>query len=252
MKSYQIVKLVLLLSLIFPDCRKDNSSLVQPPTITDPNLLAYYSFSGTTLDISGNENHGVGWGIQYTTDRFGHAKSAGELDGNVIVYIPELFPDSCLEFSFAAWVRKYSTDNRNHMVLYKGSNRGEAAMNITNGNVGFGVNLGTPSSPQNWYSAIVADYLRPNIDYFLVGRYIKGQKVDFLINGKLVSSVAVPSGKLWSEASGSYSAIGTHGAPSFWQTYYWNGVIDDVRIYSKSLSDEQVQALYHEGGWTGS
>jgi hypothetical protein len=29
----------------------------------------------------------------------------------------------------------------------------------------------------------------------------------------------------------------------------WNGIIDDIRVYNRALSDAEVQALFHEGGW---
>ena len=30
---------------------------------------------------------------------------------------------------------------------------------------------------------------------------------------------------------------------------YFEGKIDDIRIYNRALSEEEIQALYHEGGW---
>jgi len=32
---------------------------------------------------------------------------------------------------------------------------------------------------------------------------------------------------------------------------YYQGFLDDIRIYNRALSDIEIQALYHEGGWTG-
>ena len=32
---------------------------------------------------------------------------------------------------------------------------------------------------------------------------------------------------------------------------YLYGSLDDVRIYNRALSESEIQALYHEGGWTG-
>ena len=45
---------------------------------------------------------------------------------------------------------------------------------------------GTPDNTQNWYAAQISDTLKANTYYFLVGRYIKGQRVDLMINGNLV------------------------------------------------------------------
>ena len=30
---------------------------------------------------------------------------------------------------------------------------------------------------------------------------------------------------------------------------YWIGYIDDVIVYNRALTDPEIQALYHEGGW---
>ena len=43
-------------------------------------------------------------------------------------------------------------------------------------------------------------------------------------------------------------AIGKNPAGS---DRYYNGNIDDIRIYNRALSEDEIQALYHEGGWTG-
>jgi hypothetical protein len=240
MKPYQTTLLFIILSIFIIGC----SSIRQ-------NLLAYYSFNGTASDASGNGNNGINHGAVYTEDRFGKANSACLFNKDAIIFIPELFSDSCSEFTFAAWIKKYTTDNGSHVVVYKGSNQGETAISITEGKIGFGVNLHVPGaiSNQNWYSGTIPDTLETNVDYFLVGRYIKGKKVEFFINGELVASESVPDLKLWSDPSGCYSAIGTHGAPTHSPTYFWNGVIDDIRIYSRALSDDDIQNLYHEGGW---
>jgi hypothetical protein len=242
MKLYQTIILFVVLSLFITSC----SSIRQ-------NLLAYYNFDGTTSDASGNGNDGIAHNVVYTEDRFGKANSACSFNKDAIVFIPELFSDSCQEFTFAAWVKKYMTDNGRHEIIYKGSNKGEAAMGNIDGKIGFGVNLHVPGaiSNQNWYSGTIPDTLETNVDYFLAGRYIKGKKVEFFINGELVASDTIPDLKLWSDPGGCYSAIGTHGAPTHSPTYYWNGAIDDIRIYSRALSDDEIEYLYHEGGWKG-
>ena len=30
---------------------------------------------------------------------------------------------------------------------------------------------------------------------------------------------------------------------------YFKGKIDDIRIFNRVLSENEIQALYHEGGW---
>jgi hypothetical protein len=120
---------------------------------------------------------------------------------------------------------------------------------LANGTViGFAVNLNNGNlGSQNWYYVNMTDTLKAKTYYFLVGRYIKGQKTDFSINGALIGSSAVPNDSLARWPGHDYSAIGLiNQAPL---TDYWNGVIDDIRIYNRAISDSEVQALYHESGW---
>ena len=224
-------------------------------SILSPELIAYYPFSGNTQDSSGYGNDGTNSGAVLTADRFGKNNSAYMFNGSASIRIPELFPDSCKAFTVAAWVKLNIKDSNNyHLVLYKGTLQGEAALGITYGKLHFKVNLhvpGTAVSTQNWYSAEIPDTLKANVYYFLVGRYTKGKIVEFLIDGRTVASTAIPDLNLCYNPGGTYSVIGTHGHPVIAPECYWNGVIDDVRIYNRALSDEEVQSLFHERGWQG-
>jgi len=186
-----------------------------------------------------------------TTDRFGHSNSAYLFSGCSSITIPELLSDSCSAFTFTAWIKQDYKDNNNHQIIFHGSIKGEAALNISNGLIGLFVNLhvpGTPDDTQNWYGATINDTLKANTYYFLVGRYTKGQKVEFMVNGNLVASLAVPNLNLNTNPNRSYSAIGIHTQAGFTQTNCWNGVIDDVCIYSRSLTDIEVLSMYYIGG----
>ena len=44
-------------------------------------LVAHYDFNNNSLDLSGQDNHGVVNGAALTTDRFGNANSAYLFDG---------------------------------------------------------------------------------------------------------------------------------------------------------------------------
>ena len=121
-------------------------------------------------------------------------------------------------------------------------------MGIVGSILGFGVCLGT--DPNNWYSVDMPDTLKAKKWHFVVGRYTKGQKVELLFNGNLIGSLALPDISLYqiAEDPNNYSAIGTVSNQA---NYYWVGVLDDIRVYNRALSDAEVQSLYHEGGWSG-
>jgi len=217
-------------------------------------LEAYYPFNGNANDESRNHNNGIVVGASLTSDRFGNPNRAYSFTPCSSITIPEVLSSDCSAFTFTAWIKQTVKEYYNHMIIFHGSIKGEVALNIVNGKLGFGVNLlvpGTPNYTQNWYSACIADTLKANVYYFLVGRFTRGQKVELMINGNLVASLAVPNLNLVTDPSRSFSAIGIHSQPGFTRSYCWNGVIDDVRIYSRSITDQEVQLLYHEGGWKG-
>jgi len=43
--------------------------------------------------------------------------------------------------------------------------------------------------------------------------------------------------------------LGTREIPYQGISYQFSGRIDDVRIYNRALSESEILALYHEGGW---
>jgi len=248
-----IFSIVVLIPFFILGC-KNSPTQATTTSLPTQGLLAYYPFNGNANDSSGNVNNGVIYGVTLTTDRFGYSNSAYLFNGSASIAIPELFEDSCSAFTFTAWVRKNTIDNSTHMIIYKGLKKGEAALVINPGALGFWVNLhipGKPSGEQNWYSATVTDTLKIDTYYFLVGRYIKGQKIDLLINGIQISSVVVPNLNLVSDTARTSSAIGIHTEPSFTTWTGWNGVIDDVRVFDRALSDQEILILFRERGWLG-
>jgi hypothetical protein len=236
-------------------CRGSTYNSVRTSTDDSLNrdLVAYYPFNGNANDESGNGNTATVSGASLTSDRFGHSNAAYFFDNCSSIRIPELLSDSTPAFTIAAWVKKASIDGANHLVFIKGSVKGEASLGNVNGNIGFGVNLvspGDPTSLQSWYSANTQDRLSAGVYYFLVGRYVKGQRVEIMINGLLETSIRPPDWNMVVEPR-TYSALGIHSQSGFTSLYCWRGVIDDVRIYSRALTDDEVKLLYHEGGWAG-
>ncbi len=86
-------------------------------------LVAFYPFSGSADDTSGNDNHGVVDGPQLTTDRFGNANSAYEFNG--IDDIIRVLDDASLrleeDFTLVAWVMPYS--QKDHTIFRKNSSQ---------------------------------------------------------------------------------------------------------------------------------
>jgi hypothetical protein len=204
-------------------------------------LVAYYPFNGNANDASGNGNDGTVQGATLTTDRFGAPNSAYYFDGiSGGIKIPDTLLDPNVEgFTFSVWV---GTDGgpytAEYAIIHTGTDYGETVLHISSGQYLFGPVLNThigydvtcPASSNNMTH--------------VVGVYLRGQNISLYTNGVLANVVSIPDGTLWLLPTYPlYSAIGIYDyAPSPY--FNFRGVIDDVRIYNRALSSNEVAQLF--------
>lgn len=193
-------------------------------------LIAYYPFSGNANDVTGNGNNGTNNGAILANDRFGNSNSAYLFDGS-ISYIDFGSPSDLAftsNFTVTAWCN-FSGGSQNPRIISYGFDSGyEILTDGTAGARSFHLNCNSPgfSSPasysQNvWYS--VASVIQDGIGYLYV-------------NGVLVGSGAINTPI--------YMAGLQIGRKSANTTDFWGGSIDDVRIYNRALSSNDVAYLY--------
>lgn len=217
-------------------------------------LIAYYPFNGNANDESGNGNNGTVNGATPTMDRFGSSNSAYSFNGtsNYIV-IPN---SSSLQLTslatFNAWVSippglNYtpSGPGTGPHILCKAANHSTNTYSnyslqlvSPNGTPGFELN----SSSTNTYNMVQAsDSLGKNSWHMVTVVYASGQ-LKFYTDGVLTDT-----------KTNSVSAFKQSIAPLYIGTRYlspWTGgfigMIDDIRIYNRALSDQEITALYNE------
>lgn len=197
-------------------------------------LAAYYPFSGDAQDASGNGNDGIVTGASLTTDRFGHPDSAYHFDG-IDDYISVRY-DSSLSFphdmTAAAWIQ--TTDDAGGIAHEHNG--------YTDGNFVFGLSQG--GKFRFGRSAILvsgqydSQFVSDDRWHFVVGVYDDTHHlVKHYIDGALVQSYedlqSLPDYHL-------ALIIGDENN----HLYAFNGVIDDVRLYSRALSDAEIWALW--------
>src|ERR1035438_6828266 len=193
-------------------------------------------------------------GVTWTTDRFDNPNSAALFNG-VDSYIEvlnsaSLNPDT--QITLSAWIMVNDTNKFDQSILTKG-------WDLTSGYYGL------------LYDRSVQGYGYPgfqghiNIDRFtnnhviLMGAYPKQDQWYYLtlvydglnlisyLNGEEFERQNM-GGNLGKNDRALH--IGRHNDPSAGYEYYFNGKIDDIRIYNRALSTAEISALYHENGWT--
>jgi len=219
-----------------------------PESCMNQGLVGYWNMeenNGTSLlDRSGNGNNGtLTNGPKWSTGApLASGRGSLSFDGkNDYVYIGNNISISSY-VSIEAWVKlKNFGQGNTGTVIRKGSAgndwfiRKEGANNyltlrVYNSTGGLANVNGPVMSNDVWYH--------------LVGVY-DGANVSFYVNGAL-SSEAPLTGQISNNSVA--SAIGSH---QFGSSEFINGLIDEVRIYNRALSPEEVRYHYNQGGPVG-
>lgn len=206
-------------------------------------LVAYYPFNGNANDASGNGNNGQTTGnVVLTVDRFGNPASAYHFDGSLgsIDITNTVFNIGQSEYTLSGW---FSSDDvsKSSQFLFN---------TIPHTGIGLTLNHGYAPGyvqafigPANAFWTVQAVH-GPKNDYVSQTWYhwafIKsGINYRFYINGSLDYQTDV------SAASGYNFGVGYRfGAISSVGYEVFKGALDDIRIYNRALSSNEVAQLY--------
>ena len=241
-----VISLVLGYLLGFKD---GGTNLKKEPEFLKEGLVAYYPFNGNAKDESGNGNDGEVNGAILDTDRMGNNAQSFVFDGeDDYIEIPnsnllDLGSEANKELSISLWasVREIK-ENGSMFHVFKGFAEGspntDYSISLDNSILGWrtgpsAVAGGDSNSDLCYKSQIGVDSWHNIVVTFrnsgnpLKCIYLNGELlIKGLVGAKNESRVGV-------------LRIGSELARGF-----WNGNIDDIRIYNRALSAEEVKALY--------
>jgi len=221
-------------------------------TIDTPSTIAYYKMADAT-DETGSYN-GTATNVNFNVE--GKYGFAGFFNGsNSKIVIPsdfELTGDD-LPLTFSAWINFDSLIANGSFRALVGSQtsaRGPIAINMYGTSSGaITASLERYESGGQYYNtgynstAALFTYV-PNTWYHIVFSYSTGRDVSVYINGSQ-SGITNPTYNLdygVSQASQNETTIGLYGSSG----YGWIGKIDQVRIFNKAISADEVTKLYNE------
>lgn len=211
----------------------------------DSGLIAFWPFNENANDESGNGIDGTVYGATLVEDRFGNVNSAYEFDGqDDFISFGSLLQDLYLPLTISAWISKPVHVQHEHMF--------------------------TSNSQPDYYYGI---YFSLNIDRSLQFSYGDSGPVGPYSRRTKNSEIIVPI-RTWThvvatvrgatdmtlyvngiDAYGYYSGTGgimvnsnyiSKMARTEHTSNFWDGKIDDLRIYDRSLNDEEVLALFND------
>jgi hypothetical protein len=214
-------------------------------------LVGYWTFDEgngtTTKDLSGYGNDGtLVNGPTWTTGKVGGALSFDGSDDYVnIVDFPNTFNFNG-PFSISVWIkqnsssgfrdiisnyRQYLNPTNHGMFLEIGTADKLRFVYRNNGTNVFDFQQTTSISIGTWQH-VVAVY-NPSLPSANAKVYLNGLQMSVTANANSTFSI-----------TGRPLVIGSIDAGAEGFGRYWNGLIDDVRIYNRALSDAEIKALY--------
>ncbi len=202
---------------------------------SDSSLVAHWSFSGNANDISGNENHGVNYGAALTADRFGNPESAYQFDLSSATRIEvadhESLDFGTGDFAISGWIK---TD-----------------MTLTDHN-GAAIMDKYPQNALPWTLRLAVDgrlrfladssvysinTVNDNVWHHFVAMRENGTiklYVDNELQGSNISTTTASNNNTLCFGCIHDSSI----------RRLFDGSIDDVRIYNRALSLDEIAALF--------
>lgn len=209
-------------------------------------LVAYFPFFGNALDSSVNKTHGTVTNAVLTTDRFGNPNAAYQFNGNSYIEFSSTYVKNN-RYTYSIWAKINTLPANGAMAfaLNIGGQGGDQSLNIANnysggmfnGWLGGGYNTVAPNFALQ-QSANLSNASWSHVVCVRDSNYAK-----LYINGVLVDSIGSSSVKYPSYGSGQTKAyIGIR----YGLTTAFNGKIDDICIYNRALSKQEVLQLYND------
>lgn len=210
-------------------------------------LMGYWPFHGDAADSSGNNNHGTVYNASLVVDRFGNCNQAYQFDGiNDYIIVPNssyINFTNTSDFTVAFWI-KIHQNNFDGIPLSKNQYGSFAGYQ-------FYVNINNPgycsyNKHASFYTASGAnqDACSDNpIDtnwHFFTGVY------DHASNNSVFYVDAVPQADIGHSVGNMSTTANLYFGSNTIGTNKFTGTLDAIRIYNRTLSQNEIDLLFHE------
>jgi predicted outer membrane repeat protein len=210
-------------------------------------LVAYYPFNGDANDETGNGNDGTVYGATLTEDRFGCSNKAFSFDGvndYIEVSSTKGFPTGSNARTISLWFKwsEIKWPSPGIEILGYGTNSESHRLGIW---IGWLHNLGIETCMYDRVFSWEGDTKWHNLAVTYPEGETSSDKFKLYFDGVLQSGIFnTGNGVRTLNTDSSPLTIGVLPQAN---VYYFNGLIDEVRIYNRALSNNEIQLLYNEG-----
>lgn len=219
-----------------------------PNYVPTNGLVGYWPFTGNTNDLSGNGNNGVVNGATLTADALATPNNAYHFDGNTqFIEVPNspslVFGTNQISLSF--WIKVESfPPSFSDIIISKqsGSGSSQSGFNIAQANqTSLGLLVSAGGSNFGGTPPIPSNSTNFNIFHHAVVIYDNGVGTSYL-DGVLIGTSSIQT-----------ATIGTNTLPLLFGKANWsninatpfNGILDDIGIWNRALTNCEVTELYN-------
>lgn len=206
-------------------------------------LVAYYPLDGDSRDHSGRGHHGTSFGVSWSIDASKAVAKAAHFNGESGISIPE-FPESETNaYSLVLWAKASELKHQGKLILKdravgdRDSPGRQWAVGWNHGMIDGGLWVSLQGTT-NQYRDVKISFQLP------VGRWIHvvqtwdGRVLEHWIDGRRVESLPA------------FGSLASGDAPiriGWDQYYFFKGDIDEVRLYDRALSGDEVRGMHRLG-----
>ena len=217
-----------------------------PSYVPTTGLVGWWPFNGNANDESGNGNNGTVNGATLTTDRNGLANKSYSFSGanNYILINNGLISNVFGSFSISLWF-KTNTTNVGTLLSDRGSSNWayKYSMQINNSSNGK-CNIYNHNGA-SLTNAVVTSQSDLNSNSWVNCVAIlnaSNSVLSIYVNGALSNQITNVNSSAWNTSS-TATYIGKWISP-FGDYHYYNGNLDDIGIWNRALTQQEVNELY--------
>lgn len=213
------------------------------PTTIQDGLIFYYPMNGNSNDASGNGINGISnAGVTPAVNRFDEVGQALRFNGTTgFIDVPDASYFTGIDFTVSAWINPTSWNFWSRVLDFgNGPNNNNIILAATNGSVGRpAIQIFNGAAPGNVYTSPSGVTAPIGQWTHLTFTYQSGVSTLYL-NGVSVASGVHPA---------PVNVVRTFcyiGRSNWSQDGYYNGLMDDLRVYNRSLNTEEIALLVME------
>ena len=246
MRLYQLFIALMVLFISSGCSTKSTSPSICKTTCDD--LMVYYQFKGDATDQSGNDFNGKVINASLVKNRFGQQNHAFSFNGQdsmiQIIENQKLVNILKNSYSLSVWfkVEKKTNNDKMDLLVIKG-NKGYFGLKILSPDkFTASINHLVKSNRMNKWALLKYDSIKLGKYHHIVGTVdVQKEKIAIYLDGEKYKEVSGIHNKadIISNAKWGIGRIAIDN-----NEYPFSGTIDEVRIYNRALSENEVKELF--------